>query len=234
MKKALTPAARSFVAAGLLIVPVAAELVVAAVGDHLTGLLVFAAAQLAAWLLLATVCLRLLAACQPSARPGRVGARMVLAGCVSQMLFAAQYAAAAIAANGDPEIPFALFLLGFLADDGRRSALGDEPATRRARARRMGIAGGCRARLPGDGRRRQPVPRRLPARELRLLGSRRRRNPRGRARHPGRHTKWSLQQPERMTCRAQQAGSSPPPRSGPMPSSPAEANEAWAPGRVTA
>ncbi len=114
MKKSLTPAARSYLAAALLIVPVAAELVVAAVGDHLTGLLVFAAAQLAAWLLLATVCLRLLAACQPSARPGRVGARMVLAGCVSQMLFAAQYAAAAIGANGDPEIPFALFLLGFL------------------------------------------------------------------------------------------------------------------------
>jgi hypothetical protein len=102
---------KSAVAAALLAVPVAVEILVRS--DHLAlwshG--VFAASQLVGWTLLLSLS-RLL-----SARAGgsRWGSRLVQAGCVLQLVFAVGYGITALV-QGEPfEGMFVAFLLGFLA-----------------------------------------------------------------------------------------------------------------------
>ncbi len=106
--------ARSAIAALLLAVPVAAELVWSSFGD--TGDLLFAVSQVLGWLLVASVVFdggRRYAAGAP--RIGRVGWRLLLAGCSLQALFGVVYGATA-AIGGEPlEASFVLFMLGFLA-----------------------------------------------------------------------------------------------------------------------
>ena len=106
--------ARSFIAALLLAVPVAVELVWSSFGD--SGDLLFAVSQVLGWLLVASVVLeggRDHAA--GAARSGRVGWRLLLVGCSLQALFGVVYGATA-ALMGEPlEASFVLFMLGFLA-----------------------------------------------------------------------------------------------------------------------
>ena len=106
---------RSALAAAILVVPVAAQLIWPSFTD--SGDLVFAASQLLGWLLVATVVRdganrhRFL----DSTLAGRVGKRLLLAGCALQMLFALAYGTTA-AIDGEPlETSFLLFLLGFLS-----------------------------------------------------------------------------------------------------------------------
>jgi hypothetical protein len=102
---------KSAVAAGLLIVPVAVETVVRS--DHLAlwGHAVFVVSQLAGWLLLLSLSRQL------AARVGgsRWGARLVRAGCILQLVFAAGYGIT-VAWPGEPsEGMFVAFLLAFLS-----------------------------------------------------------------------------------------------------------------------
>jgi hypothetical protein len=102
---------RSAVAAVLLIVPVAVETLVRS--DHLAlwshG--VFVVSQLAGWCLLLSLS-RLLAA---RAGGSRWGSRLVQAGCLLQLVFAAGYGITT-AVQGEPsEAMFVFFLLAFLS-----------------------------------------------------------------------------------------------------------------------
>ncbi len=106
---------RSVLAALLLVVPVSAELIWPSLGD--SGHLLFAAAQLIGWFLVATV-VRAGAGRNPestSTRAGRVGRRLLLSGCALQMLFALVYGGSAVIDGEPAEASFLLFLLGFLA-----------------------------------------------------------------------------------------------------------------------
>lgn len=106
---------RSALAAAILIVPVAAELIWPAFGD--IGDLVFAASQGLGWMLLVTVVRDGAARHRflDATLAGRAGKRLLLAGCALQTLFALVYGATA-AIDGEPlEASFVLFLLGFLA-----------------------------------------------------------------------------------------------------------------------
>ena len=105
--------ARSVVAVMLLIVPVLAEILWEPLGDRTRFEIAFAASQLVAWLLLAGVCRDLAEVLPPSNRKDRVGARLLVAGCGAQVLFAATYGVLELA-TGDPEASFVLFALGFL------------------------------------------------------------------------------------------------------------------------
>jgi hypothetical protein len=102
--------ARSALAAVLLIVPVAVETMVRS--DHLAlwGHGVFVVSQLVGWSLLLSLSRRL------ADRAGsRWGSRLVQAGCVLQLVFAAGYGIT-VAVQGEPfEGMFVAFLLGFLA-----------------------------------------------------------------------------------------------------------------------
>ena len=106
---------RSVLAALLLVLPVSAELIWPSLGD--SGHLLFAAAQLIGWFLVATV-VRAGASKNPestSTRAGRVGRRLLLAGCALQILFALAYGGSAVIDGEPAEASFLLFLLGFLA-----------------------------------------------------------------------------------------------------------------------
>jgi len=106
---------RSVLAALLLVVPVSAELIWPSLGD--SGHLLFAAAQLIGWFLVATV-VRAGAGGNPeptSTRAGRVGRRLLLSGCALQMVFALAYGGSAVIDGEPAEASFLLFLLGFLA-----------------------------------------------------------------------------------------------------------------------
>jgi len=109
----VNPIARSITAAAVLIVPVVAELVSEPFGDTTAFKLTFAASQLAGWLLLAGVCRDLAEVHPPTNRKDRVGARLLLAGCTAEMLFATLYGVLELA-TGEPEASFVLFALGFL------------------------------------------------------------------------------------------------------------------------
>jgi hypothetical protein len=125
--------ARSAVAAVLLVVPVAVEAIAGA--DNLPGGgdAVFAATQLAGWALLLSVS-RLLAA---RAGGSRWGSRLVQAGCVLQLVFAAGYGITALVQGEPSEGMFVAFLLGFLA----LTAGGTIWGIRLFRARRAAPAG---------------------------------------------------------------------------------------------
>jgi hypothetical protein len=116
MTHASSLAQKATVGALLLIVPVAAQLFLP-IGDLWWGHLLFAAAQLAGWALLASTCIGISTA-QPStvrSRGGRIGHRLVLAGCVLQMLFALTYGGSVVVTGEPFGGSFVLFLLGFLA-----------------------------------------------------------------------------------------------------------------------
>ena len=103
--------ARSALAAVLLIVPVAVETMVRS--DHLAlwGHGVFVVSQLVGWSLLLSLSRRL----ADRAGGSRWGSRLVQAGCVLQLVFAAGYGIT-VAVQGEPfEGMFVAFLLGFLA-----------------------------------------------------------------------------------------------------------------------
>lgn len=102
---------RSIVAALLLAVPVATQLVVPALGDAYAGHLLFASTQLLGWLLLASVC-RDLAPALPS-RAGRVGRRLLVTGALFEVAFALAYGTLVIV-GGDEGSAFMFFALGFL------------------------------------------------------------------------------------------------------------------------
>lgn len=106
---------RSALAALVLIVPVAAQLVWPSFDD--SGHLVFAASQILGWLLVTTV-VRDGAGRHPSlghTRGSRVGMRLLLAGCALQVTFGLVYGGTALL-DGEPlEASFVLFLVGFLA-----------------------------------------------------------------------------------------------------------------------
>jgi len=106
-------AVRSAIAALLLAVPVAAELVWPSFGDED---LLFAVSQVLGWLLLASVVLEGgRREVSGAGRSGRVGWRLLLVGCSFQALFGVVYGATA-AIEGEPmEASFVLFMLGFLA-----------------------------------------------------------------------------------------------------------------------
>lgn len=102
--------ARSALAAVLLIVPVAIEIFVGAEALGLAGHVVFVVTQLAGWgLLVSTV--RLLF---ERAAGSRWGFRLVLAGCVLQLVFAAGYGITAVVLGEPAEGTFVVFLLAFL------------------------------------------------------------------------------------------------------------------------
>jgi hypothetical protein len=106
---------RSVLATLLLAVPVSAELIWPSLGD--SGHLLFAVAQLVGWFLVGTV-LRAGAGRHPgstSTRAGRLGRRLLLSGCVLQMLFAVVYGGSAVIGGEPAGASFLLFLLGFLA-----------------------------------------------------------------------------------------------------------------------
>ena len=106
---------RAALAAVVLIVPVSAELIWPSVGD--SAHLLFAAAQLIGWVLVATV-VRDGAGRHPatsSTRARRVGRRLLLSGCALQVLFALVYGGSAVIDGEPAEASFLLFLLGFLA-----------------------------------------------------------------------------------------------------------------------
>jgi hypothetical protein len=102
---------RSALAAVLLIVPVAVETLIGS--DHLAlwGHGIFFVSQLAGWSLLLSLS-RLLAA---RAGGSRWGSRLVRAGCVLQLVFAAGYGVTALVQGEPSEGMFVAFLLGFLA-----------------------------------------------------------------------------------------------------------------------
>lgn len=100
----------------LLIVPVATELFLP-IGDLWWSQLLFATAQLAGWALLASTCIGI-ARMRPGtvrSRRDRIGHRMVLVGCVLQLLFALAYGGTVLVTGEPFEGSFVLFLLGFLA-----------------------------------------------------------------------------------------------------------------------
>jgi hypothetical protein len=109
----VNPTARSITAAALLIVPVVAELISEPFGDTTAYKVTFAASQLIGWLLLTGLCRDLARIHPPANRKGRIGARLLLAGCTVEMLFAALYGVLEVA-TGEPEMSFVLFALGFL------------------------------------------------------------------------------------------------------------------------
>ena len=114
-EKTMSLTLRAALAALVLIVPVSAELIWPSVGD--SGHLLFAAAQLIGWVLVATV-VRDGAGGHPetsSTRGGRVGRRLLLSGCALQVLFALVYGASAVIDGEPAEASFLFFLLGFLA-----------------------------------------------------------------------------------------------------------------------
>ncbi len=103
--------ARSALAAVLLIVPVAVETIVRSDQLALWGHGVFVVSQLVGWSLLLSLSRRLAALAGGS----RWGSRLVQAGCVLQLVFAAGYGIT-VAVQGEPlEGMFVAFLLGFLA-----------------------------------------------------------------------------------------------------------------------
>lgn len=104
---------RSIAAAALLIVPVVAELVSEPLGDTTGFKLAFAASQVVGWLLLAGLCKELSEVHPPANRRGRVGARLLMAGCTVQVMFGLMYGVLELA-TGEPEVSFVLFSLGFL------------------------------------------------------------------------------------------------------------------------
>jgi hypothetical protein len=105
--------AKGITAAALLIVPVVAELVSEPLGDGTAFKVGFAASQLVGWLLLASVCRGLADLHPPVGRRDRVGARLLVAGCVAEMLFAATYGLLEVV-TGEPEVSFVFFSLGLL------------------------------------------------------------------------------------------------------------------------
>ena len=105
--------AKGITAAALLIVPVVAELVSEPLGDSTVSKVTFAASQLVGWLLLAGVCRDLARLHPPANRRDRVGARLLAAGCVAEMLFAATYGVLEVV-TGQPEASFVFFSLGLL------------------------------------------------------------------------------------------------------------------------
>jgi hypothetical protein len=114
-EKTMSLTLRAALAAVALIVPVSAELIWPSVGD--SAHLLFAAAQLIGWVLVATV-VRDGASRHPatsSTRAGRVGRRLLLSGCALQVLFALVYGGSAVIDGEPAEASFLLFLLGFLA-----------------------------------------------------------------------------------------------------------------------
>jgi hypothetical protein len=124
---------RSALAAVLLIVPVTVEILVGS--DRLAqwGDGVFALSQLVGWWLLLSLA-RVLAS---RASGSRWGSRLVQAGCVLQLVFAAGYGLTAVV-HGEPwEGMFVAFLLGFLA----LTAGGMTWGIRLVRARRAAPAG---------------------------------------------------------------------------------------------
>lgn len=133
----MTPMTRAALAAALLAVPVALEIAVPVVGDHVWGDLLFATTQLAGWVLLTGLCLALRGAAGATARPGRIGARLVLAACAGQLAFAATYGVL-VAAGRRPDAAFAMFGLAFLLLTVGGTTWG--LALRRAGASRAGTA----------------------------------------------------------------------------------------------
>ena len=105
--------AKGTTAAVLLIVPVVAELVSEPLGDGTAFKLAFAASQMVGWLLLTGVCRRLSEVHSPGNSRDRLGARLLIAGCVSEMLFAATYGVLEVV-TGEPEASFVFFSLGLL------------------------------------------------------------------------------------------------------------------------
>jgi hypothetical protein len=106
---------RAIVAAGALIIPVVAQLIWPSFGD--SGHVVFAICQLIGWALVASVIVDIdrLFPTLSGTRGGRVGRRVLLAGCSLQVLFAMAYGVTA-AVSGEPnEASFVLFLAGFVA-----------------------------------------------------------------------------------------------------------------------
>ena len=104
---------KGITAAVLLIVPVVAELVYEPLGDGTASKIIFAASQLVGWLLLAGVCRGLAELHPPASRRDRVGARLLVAGCVAEMAFAASYGVLEVV-TGEPEVSFVFFSLGLL------------------------------------------------------------------------------------------------------------------------
>ena len=104
---------KGITAAVLLIVPVVAELVSEPLGDGTAFKVAFAASQLVGWLLLAGVCRGLAELHPPASRRDRVGARLLVAGCVAEMAFAASYGVLEVV-TGEPEVSFVFFSLGLL------------------------------------------------------------------------------------------------------------------------
>lgn len=102
---------RSAIAALLLAVPVATQLVVPGLGDAFAGHLLFAVTQLLGWALLVSVC-RGLAPALPG-RAGRVGRRFLVAGAVAEAGFALAYGTLVVI-GADEGAAFVLFFLGFL------------------------------------------------------------------------------------------------------------------------
>ncbi|WP_353952184.1 hypothetical protein V6K52_01705 [Knoellia sp. S7-12] len=102
---------RSTVAALLLAVPVAIQLVVPQLTDARAGQFLFAVTHVLGWLLLATVCRGLVPAF-PS-RAGRVGRRLLVAGALIEVVFALTYGTLALV-GADEGAAFVFFALGFL------------------------------------------------------------------------------------------------------------------------
>lgn len=116
MTHASSLAQKATAGALLLIIPVTAELFLP-IGDRWWGYLLFATSQLVGWTLLASTCIGI-ASSHPGtvrSRGGRMGHRLVLAGCVLQMLFALVYGGSVLVMGEPLEASFVLFLLGFLA-----------------------------------------------------------------------------------------------------------------------
>jgi hypothetical protein len=124
---------RSALAAVLLIVPVAVESLVGSDRLALWGHGAFAVSQLVGWWLLLSVS-RFLAS---QAGGSRWGSRLVQAGCVLQLVFAAGYGLTAVVRGELAEGMFVAFLLGFLA----LTAGGLTWGIRLVRARRAAPAG---------------------------------------------------------------------------------------------
>lgn len=103
------------VAAGALILPVVAETIWPSFGD--SGHLVFAICQLIGWVLVASVIIEVdrLSSSLGSTRAGRVGRRVLLAGCGFQVVFALAYGVTTVVSGEPHEASFVLFLAGFLA-----------------------------------------------------------------------------------------------------------------------
>lgn len=107
----MSPLARAGLATGLLVVPVALEILISDLSGQTWGELVFAGSQVLGWLLVFSVC-RELDREGPS-RPARIGRRLLLAAVVCQVGFGLAYgglAATGVATGG----AFLLFALAFL------------------------------------------------------------------------------------------------------------------------